>query len=247
MDRVKKTALKCLAMGISVIPIAAHKMPAIKWKDAIDTPLAHWDFPGCNMAIITGATNGIVVVDCDTRKSALMWLANKPRTPLMTMTRRGMHFYYKHPGQYVKSGARLNIDGAYIDIKADRSYVLAPPSVRGEHEYRFVKHEGNPDGRWMRPDSLPLFDLAWRPVSVAPSYSMSDSKEIRDIRLYIDKIHATEGSRDKETFRVCKLVRESGMPESEAIATVLDWHLRNCNPPWGVMEVAEKVKRIYQS
>jgi hypothetical protein len=244
-EKIDKAARWCLANGISVIPIGQDKMPAIKWKPYIERPLDRWNFPGCNMAIITGATNGIVVVDCDTRKSALQWLSTKPKTPLMTVTRRGLHFYYRHPGTYVKSASHINVDGINVDIKADRSYVLAPNSVRSGHEYRFIKHEGNPQGRYLHPEKLPLFDVAWRPESTKTYSTSSDDKAIRDIRTYISKIQASEGSRDRETFRVSKLVQESGAPEAEAVAIVVDWHMKNCNPPWEVMEIAEKVKRIY--
>lgn len=247
MDAIKASATKCLEMGLSVIPIGSNKLPAIKWREYIDKPLRSWEFSGCNMGLITGQINNIVVVDCDSRHSSLMWRATMPKTPLMTTSSRGVHFYYRHPGQYVKSAAHLDTFGFPYDIKGDRSYVLSPPSVRNGHRYRFVKHDGNPEGKWITPEKLPMFDVAWRPESRRCSHYASNEKEIYNVRLYIAKIYATEGCRDRVTFRVARTVKESGATESEAVAIVVDWHLRNCTPPWEVMEVAAKVRRVYNS
>lgn len=245
MDVINSCAMKCIAMGMSVIPIGDNKLPAIKWKEHISRPLDAWTFHGCNMGIVTGEINDIVVVDCDTRHSSLMWLSTMPKTPLMVRSARGMHFYYRHPGQYVKSAAHLTTFGFPYDIKGDRSYVLSPPSVRKGHKYKFVTHEGNPNGKWIKPDLLPTFDVSWRPESSSRLYQVSNDKEIYNVRRYIDRICASEGERDRVTFRVAKTVRESGASESEAVAIVVEWHMRNCTPPWDVMEVAEKVKRVY--
>jgi hypothetical protein len=244
-SKIKAAADRCLSKGISVIPIGEDKIPAIRWMGLIDKPLEYWNFPGCNMGIITGATNGIVVVDCDDRRSALLWLSTKTKTPLMAITRRGMHFYYRHPGGYVKSGSGILMPGGKYDIKADRSFVLCCPSVNKGHEYKFLPHDGNPCGKWMEPDKLPVFDRSWRPESASrPTYEHAGTV-IRDARAVINKITAGEGERDKATYHAIKVVQESGASESEAVAIVVDWHLRNCIPPWDVMTVASKVQRVY--
>lgn len=244
-SKIKAAADRCLSQGISVIPIGEDKIPAIRWMELIDRPLEQWDFPGCNIGMITGATNGIVVIDCDDRRSALLWLSTKKKTPLMATTRRGMHFYYKHPGSYVKSGSGLHMPGGKYDVKADRSFVLCCPSVNKGHEYRFMSHEGNPKGKWIEPSQLPVFDTAWRPESVSRPCADYGSTVIRDARAIINKLTAGEGERDKVTYHAIKVVQESGASESEAVAVVADWHLRNCVPPWDVMTVAAKVKRVY--
>jgi hypothetical protein len=243
MDKIRSSALKCIAMGLHLVPIGQHKIPAVKWKSLIDSPLADWNYPGCNMGILTGECNGIVVVDCDNRRSALMWLSTMPKTPLMVVSARGMHFYYRHPGAYVKSDSHIKRDGWHYDVKGDRSYVLAPPSVRNGHEYAFLKHEGNPSGKWICPDSLPVFDVAWRPER--PASPSGTSKEIANVRSYVKKIFAAEGSRDRETFRVCKIAKEGGLSEVDAAALAIEWHMSNCTPPWEVTDIVEKVKRVY--
>ncbi len=245
MDRITRTARKCLSMGLSVIPIGVDKFPAVRWKNYIDSPMSEWNFPGCNMAILTGAGNGIVVVDCDTRISSLRWLSSMPATPLMSKSARGVHFYYQHPGVYVKSDSHIKLGQNLYDVKADRSYVLAPPSERKGCEYSFVKHSGNPRGIWMCPSKLPVFNTAWRPERAKTGPGL-EGEGVKNIASYIDKIQCGEGGRDRGTFRVCKIAMEVGLCESEAMAIVIDWHMRNCTPPWSVMEVAEKVKRTYR-
>lgn len=244
-DKVTTAAKRCLAAGISIVPIGESKMPSVKWKGLIDTPLKEWKWSGCNMAILTGECNGIVVVDCDNRQNALKWLSTMPKTPLMVRTVRGMHFYYRHPGRYVKSDSHILSNGVLYDVKGDRSYVLAPPSTRKGKEYSFCRHNGNPRGKWMCPSLLPVFNTEWRPERCpAPETVLGEG--IGNVAAYIDKIGAGEGERDRTTFRVAKIVKESGASESEAMSLVINWHLNNCSPPWTVMEISEKVKRVYQ-
>jgi hypothetical protein len=244
-DKICKAANRCLEMGISVVPIGEKKLPSIRWKSLIDEPLKSWNYPGCNMAILTGAGNGIVVVDCDNKKDSLKWLATMPKTPLMVLTVRGMHFYYRHPGVYVKSDSHIHLNGVVFDVKGDRSFVLSPPSVRGGIPYSFCKHAENPSGKWLPPEKLPLFDMAWRPER-AFMPSVKDDEQIGNIERYISKISSSEGGRDRATYRVAKLVMESGACESDAMAIVINWHLNNCTPPWSVPEISEKVKRVYR-
>ena len=205
-----------------------------------------WDYDYCNIGLVTGAFNGVVVVDCDSFESYTGWLKNRPSTPLRVKSKRGMHFYYRHPGDsYVKSDSHIEAkEGFVYDVKGDKSYVMLPPSLRHGHQYQFCVCSGNIRGGFINPQKLPMFDMAWRPERSGGTINGS-SQEIRDIHAYISHITAGEGQRDRETYRVCRLLMESGIGEAEAVVTVIDWHKTNCTPPWDNMQIWSKVRKVY--
>ena len=249
-DRVNKAAEYLLAKGWSVIPInVATKKPATAWLEYIANPMEHsvWaeQFQGCNLGLITGAETGVVVVDCDSPASFKGWIATKPVTPMRVRTKRGMHFYYRHPGGYVKSGSHIKDDAGFeYDIKGDRSYVMFPPSYRSGHQYQVIPGEGNVCGVVLPTESLPVFDRDWRPET---STKVADDKTITDGVSYISKIVANEGSGgDKDTFRaVCKL-KDSGLGQVEAFVALLEWNKTNANPPWTERQLMRKVQSVYE-
>jgi hypothetical protein len=247
-ERVKQIADAMLLRGFSVIPISqTTKSPTIKWADRVGNPMKAWEFSGVNIAMLTGAENGYVVVDCDSRDSYKGWLANRPRTPLRIKTRNGMHFYYRHPGGYVMSDSHIQTrEGFSYDIKGDKSYVLMPPSIRKGHQYQVCVCTGNLDGKWIAPGNLPVFDTKWRPDRAKlPGANGVCSGEIKSARAVLQTIHASEGERDKKTYHATKVCIDAGMSEPEAIQEVLAWHSTNVSPPWSPQEIVTKVRRVY--
>ena len=245
--RINASAAGYLSRNLSIIPIGSGKKPAIRWAEYIDKILPKWDFPRCNIALLTGYFNKLVVVDCDSEESYIGWLNTKPKTPLRVRTKRGMQFYYQHPGRYVKSGAHLkDVSGFEYDVKGDRSYVLAPPSLRGGYQYQVCVCTGNIRGRFLPFEQLPVFDLVWRPDDISDATVREARGGIKDAVKYIDMIkpvsrkNGGEG-RDKDVYRAaCKLV-ESGMPEAEVSLVMGDWNRTNVTPPLPRAELLHKV------
>ncbi|MGE3841736.1 MAG: bifunctional DNA primase/polymerase, partial [Vicinamibacterales bacterium] len=111
-----ETALDLTARGLSVIPIprpgvspgADGKVPAIAWKAfqtrrATEAELRRWFAYDQNVAIVTGAISGLVVVDADSPE-AIAWIRRRlPYTPWQTKTARGFHLFYGHPGVPVRN------------------------------------------------------------------------------------------------------------------------------------------------
>jgi hypothetical protein len=250
-QRISEVANYMLKKGFSVIPISPEsKSPIIKWKHHIGTPMEKWEFDGANIAILTGIENGYVVVDCDSEESYLGWISCRPHTPLKVRTKKGMHFYYRHPGRdgsqaYVMSNSRIKADeGFTYDVKGDKSYCLMPPSMNGYHQYQVCVCRGNLRGKWMCPGDLPPFDPAWRPVT---EYSVSgiNNGAIRDANKVLLKIFAMEGERDVQTYHATMVCIEAGLSEGEAIQAILQWHITNVSPPWTPAEIVAKVRRVY--
>lgn len=101
-----------------------------------------------NIGIVTGKISGLVVLDIDNEeafKEAKKRGLNQ-NTPC-TQSKRGLHFYFKHPGYDLSNFVGKLPD---MDLRADGGYIIAPPSL-------------HPDGvfyAWrIKPDTHLLADL----------------------------------------------------------------------------------------
>ena len=246
-DYIKEVAEKFIAAGFWVIPLSRKtKQAVVKWKLDENPRITKWDFKWSNIAMITGEQNGYAVVECDNADSYKQWLAHRPRTPLRVKSPRGMHFYYRHPGVYVKSDSKIQAkEGFEYDVKGDNSYCMAPPSMRNGKQYQVCVCTGNLDAKWLRPEKLPMFDPAWRPER-AKNYTGSGSKEIKDVAKVLACRSCGEGERDKWTYWATKICKEGNLSEGEAIQMVTQWHQTNVNPPWDPVEIIAKVRREYE-
>lgn len=246
-DEINRVAKWCLKNGISVVPIGEAKTPEVRWKEYNEHAMSpdEWNFPGCNIGIITGQINKLVVVDCDSFESYTGWLKHRPPTPLRVRSKRGMHFWYRHTGEYVKSDSHIQAkEGFEYDVKGDRAYVLLPPSLRDGHQYQFCICAKNPRGKFIHPSELPEFDPSWRPDRVATD--SFESPEIKNISRYMSSIFAVDGQGgDKTTYKVCVKLRDSGIDESEAMALLAEWNSTNCQPPWQMRDLHRKLRAAF--
>lgn len=229
----------------SVIPISESKIPAIKWSEYQDrkatfSELA--DMPFYNLGIVTGEISGIVVVDCDSREAANRFWKEVSKTTAVVTSKRGHHFYFRHPGELVMNGCKIN---GYYDVRGDGGYVMAPPSVHSEGEYFWRD-------RLISLDDLPVFDPSWRPES---RYAESDNNRIKDAVAYISKIYPVStkhfpesgNGRDRLTFRAACVLREGGLSESEALLAIMRWNQTNVTPPETDTELLRKIKCAYST
>lgn len=148
----EEAAMDYLGRGWSVIPVCARdKRPAIPWKAYQDKhvseeTLHEWfrRSPDYNVAIVTGALSGLVVVDVDPRHGGNKSLRDLesahgrlPDTVESITGGGGRHLYFSHPGQTVRN--RTNIEPG-IDLRGDGGCIVAPPSVHPSGKrYRWKK------------------------------------------------------------------------------------------------------------
>lgn len=148
-------ALEYNQRGLAVIPIKrADKTALVGWRGfqlsrPTDDQILEWfaEYPGANLAIITGSVSGIVVLDIDSPEGLRIAKANGlPKTPAVK-TGKGWHLYFKHPGAKLPNWVKKIQD---IDLRGDGGYVVAPPSI----------HENGAIYSWV-PDTadLPFADL----------------------------------------------------------------------------------------
>ncbi len=168
LTTTKEAIYEYLDRGWSIIPICANdKTPLVKWKkfqtrqpteDEIDFWLEKW--PDMLIAVVCGAISGIIVVDADNPDAQQAAHDQGFESPVMVKTKRGRHWYFKHPLDGVHRGPQSGsgskgevwpqING--LDFRGDGSYALLPPSthytwdILNDHDL----------------DDMPLFQ-DWRP------------------------------------------------------------------------------------
>jgi len=135
-----KYALDYLRLGLSVIPLAwSTKTPVIEWKEyqkrlPTREEIESWFNKDLyNIAIICGSVSqGLLVVDFDNYEYYKNWCLELPEEwkkilswTWIARTGRGAHVYFRYK-RALRTKPKLR-EG--IDIKAEASYVVAPPSL----------------------------------------------------------------------------------------------------------------------
>lgn len=240
-------------------PSQAGKLPIASWKifqiaKATDDNLFAWFGNGTprNLAIVTGAISGIVVIDCDTPAAEVWADAHLPPTPMMTLTSKGTHRYYRHPGVPVSNKARVfGGDGIALDVRGDGGYVVAPGSLH--HSGALYTRVGS----WPPVDQLPVFDLAWltadepaddpqpapKPRQTTTATTSDRDRLMARARAWLAKRDpAIEGQAgDQWTFTTCcAIVRDFGLDPDDARVVLGEWN-QTCSPPWSDRDLEAKI------
>src|SRR5918998_5941157 len=125
-------AVEYRRLGWSPIPIKSRsKEPNLRelrpylTRKATQEELGAWSWSG--VGIVTGPVSGVLVLDVDGPDGeAELGAHGHPVTPMVRTASGGLHLYFKHPEQHVRTGIRV---GPGLDVKAAGGYVVAPPSV----------------------------------------------------------------------------------------------------------------------
>ena len=145
-NRLINRARKLSEKGYSVIPIrgdtsvAEPKRPSMKWRrfqrriaDGRELEIMFKERAGA-LAVVCGQVSRLLVIDFDDHLRYRRFCRHMPQfaDSYTVKTRRGYHVYFR-TGEKVPSH---QFDGG--DIKGERSYVVAPPSVIAGFEYKAV-------------------------------------------------------------------------------------------------------------
>jgi putative DNA primase/helicase len=245
-------------LGLSVLPwhyVDGAKRPAIRWKGLQQRRLSEQELtnqwssnPMYNVGVVTGAISNLVVVDADD-DDAVNWVAdNLPQTEWSVETGRGMQFGYRHPGDPVRN--RTKINSMELDLRGDGGYVAMPPSI----------HKTGTKYQWAfraptSTETLPLYDPKWFPAKASPQFNVDLGGQIDKSRAFnraskwiAKRDPAVSGNNgDTHTFvTACQLVRDFGLPETEALTLMLDWNVAN-QPPWSTEDLAKKIRSAQRS
>lgn len=129
---------------------------------------ARW--PDANVAIVTGAVSGLVVLDVDgyhggddTLAALVAEHEPLPSTLQVITGGDGMHYLFAHPGEEIRNTAGKKL-GPGLDVRGDGGYVVAAPSLHASgRRYEWVDAE-------VVPAPMPgwMFEKLRKPLPAAP-------------------------------------------------------------------------------
>lgn len=249
-------ALDLWDMGFQVIHVPlGRKFPSIAWKTYQDKrvprqQVEEWFAEGeHNLAIITGAISGVVVVDGDSEDACTYIEETCAPTPMVISTGKGRHYYYRHPGGKIPNAARI-LDLPPVDIRGDGGLVIGPGSLhpKGTHYHVAEGHD------LANPADLPIFDASWFPESIKAEptsfirpilcFGGANEKDAyeqasRYARGVPGAIQGAGG--DNQTYILaCRLVRGFDLTDAQALDILRDWNTR-CTPAWDESELMAKI------
>jgi hypothetical protein len=157
-SEIERAALSYAERGWSVIPAEPRgKRPVVAWQEfqrriATADEIADWfgRWPDANVAVVTGALSGVVVLDIDPRHGGTASLSRLeiahgplPQTLEALTGGGGRHLYFRHPGGLVRNRVGL---APGVDVRGDGGCVVAPPSVHPSGKrYAWVASHGPED------------------------------------------------------------------------------------------------------
>lgn len=230
INQTRSAAFKYVRMGWSIIP-SRLKNPLISWKEfqsrqASKTELKQWfrKWRKPNLALVLGKLSGVIALDIDSTGGfeALDKLQERfgklPRTPKVK-TGKGVHYYFKHPGRYVKHGELA----PGLEIKGDASLITLPPSVHPS---------GNPYKWLIHPDECKIAD--------APEWLLKYAQE----KIKSPEQTVYEGNRNETLASFAGLLRSRGANEQDLLEVLKSVNQVLCSPPLGEGELTAIAKSI---
>ena len=243
-------ALRFAAAGIPVLPLhtpgiagcscgratcsspGKHPRTLRGVKDATADPAAieaWWKrWPDANVGLAMGGASGLVVLDVDPRNGGEAGLAELagagiPLATLTVETGRGRHLYFGSPGM----GIRSRKLGSGIDLQADGTYVVAPPSLHvSGRRYRLAS-----DGE----ARIAEFPTALGELVTGPDTALNGAAPPARIR---------EGDRNTKLTSLAGRMRRAGMELEALDEALLQANLERCEPPLERAEVRKIARSI---
>ncbi len=237
VEIMKAAALHYRDLGMSVIIVGKNKKPLIPaWKEyqtrrATAEEINEWfaKFPDANIAIVTGAISGIVVVDVEQGGST----SGYPPTVTAKTGNDGRHLVYKHPGKPVANGVRIK---ELTDVRGDSGYILAAPSVTDYMDEKTGERKGGEYEWLVSPDDAPFSDL---PLWILEDSKQQDSPKKTDWNSLL-KSEVLEGSRNATAVQVAgKILYHLPVEMWDLVGwtAVREWNNAHNKPPLPELEL----------
>ena len=200
-------------------PLTPHGL-----KDASRDPLILRDWwelwADANVAVVTGAMSGVIVLDVDGEPGTLT-LGTLPSLPASwhSRTGRGEHYWFRHPGGVLPNAVRLRPG---LDLRGDGGYVVVPPS-------RHVT--GRPYEWIVSPDDAALADPPpWLLDLVRPTRPSEGTATTQPSQIH-------EGARNDTLYRLARSLKAKGLSLSAISAALHAENEARCVPPLPLSEV----------
>ena len=224
-------AKKLVAEGYSVIPILGDasasepKKPSRQWRGfqkriagsaEID---ALFDDRALALGVVCGQVSQLLVIDFDDHLRYQRFCRHLPQyaETYTVKTRRGYHLYFR-TGEKVPTH---QFDGG--DIKGEKSYVVAPPSVIGGFKYESIKGCGPASlDRASLDCILNYFQVG--SVGAGEPLWAGDHCPKADIRAMYRRLSKSVG-RNNALYRCASLARRDGLSRQETELRLLGLHI----------------------
>jgi len=190
-------------------------------------------WPSSNIAVVTGAISGIVVLDVDMQhggeeslKRFALRNAGMPLTVEAATGGGGRHVYFKHPGFALAPG---------LDLRGDGGVIIVPPSIHSSGK-PYSWHKGKaPDEIALAP--LPDWLLVPRFGGTMPGHPLSYWRNL---------VHegVSEGERNATIASFTGHLLWHGVDPDVALELMLAWNRMRCRPPLDDEEVIRTVRSI---
>src|SRR5215208_3150622 len=188
-------------------------------RRATKEELAAWAWPG--VGIVTGPVSGVLVLDVDGPEGEEeLRKHGHPVTPMVRTANGGLHLYFKHPEQHVRTGIRV---APGLDVKATGGYVVAPPSLGPNGQpYEWIV---SPEEAELAEPPGWLMDLLTRERSKGPALPVGARIPL--------------GKRNDALASLAGTMRRRGMGEAEILAALQVANEQRCQPPLEAEEVGK--------
>ncbi len=230
-DELIERAQKLAAAGYSPIPVQGNNMPtepkrpAISWRVFQQRIASEREIERSfgeevtALGIVCGRVSGLLVIDFDDLLRYQQFCRRLPHysATYTVKTKRGFHLYFR---TNVKVASH-QFDGG--DIKAERSYVIAPPSRIGKFVYRCVNDVAERDLSKADVDALLKY------FHVNAGCHRISGKRIReggdlDLKGLYGRLAPRMG-RNNALYRVSCLARDAGMEKAAAEREFVGLHV----------------------
>lgn len=226
-SHLEQVAESLIQQGFSVIPIRGNanpanpKIPLVSWKkfqkqaaelDEISTWFEQ-DFTA--IAIVCGSVSRLMVIDFDEEFAYQEFLRHFPTLAhtYTVKTRRGYHLYYRIQHRV------LTQKFAGGDIKGEKSYVIAPPSLVNNFEYHVLENLPMQTLSHLQTEEiLNRFCIADKKLDT--SVSMPSSMDF--VGLYQQL--TSQLGRNNALYRVASIARQQDYPQEKFVSEMLLIH-----------------------
>jgi Bifunctional DNA primase/polymerase, N-terminal/DnaB-like helicase C terminal domain len=239
LNEMLNHALRYAKLDISVIPLKPNgKEPLIKWREfqkrrATVAELTEWwtAAPNANIGIVTGRISNLAIVDLDGPLGLANGLKLNLQSPVVSITGRGKHLYYKYSEGLCSSVSKI---AEKVDVRAEPGYVVAPPSI----------HENGSRYRWSGGNVLNATKLSPFPPEifaelVSPTRRF-EGKEEGWIAKALEEMK--DGNIDDTLFKICSRMRSDGYTQTDVL-TLLTPHAVRVGATPGHLEA--KIENIW--
>ena len=233
IDRAKRLA----RAGYSPIPVQGNaaptepKKPSVSWKmyQGQIAPEAEiervFDEKVTALGIVCGRVSKLLVIDFDDLLRYQRFCRHLPEysETYTVKTRRGFHLYFR-TREKVPSH---QFDGG--DIKGEKSYIIAPPSIIGTFVYRPVKDVPERELEKDDVDRLLNYFHVRSSVQFVAGRGIREARDVDLTRLY--QRLARRIGRNNALYRVVSIAREAGLGKAAVENELLTLHMGTAGDP----------------